>query len=145
MKSMGGGEAAKLATKTNWVRRAIGIAICFAPVALVLTSLTLGLLWPRESLLGVGLGAIGLLLAGFNLYLSVGRPLIYWWRHRSMEGYRFVSGFPGIGTLFVVASSIVGFSDWRAAALGIIALAVDTGGLPWFLVATWRDRSFWDA
>jgi hypothetical protein len=37
------------------------------------------------------------------------------------------------------------FGDWRMATIGLIALALDTGGLPWALIATWRDESFWDA
>lgn len=58
---------------------------------------------------------------------------------------RNVSGFPVIGTLLVTVGGLIGFGDWRAATLGLVASAFDTGGLPWFLIATWRDRSLWDA
>jgi hypothetical protein len=62
-----------------------------------------------------------------------------------MEGLRFISGIPVLGTLFVFASLLAGYGDRRAAAIGAIALALDLGGLPWFVIATWRDRSLWDA
>lgn len=131
--------------RSNYARRAVGIAACFAPVVLLLASLAVGLEWPRWSGLGIGLVAAGLLVAGLNLYLSVGRPALYAWRHGSTRGMRHVSGLPALGTFLVVAGGVVGFADWRSAAAGLVALALDTGGLPWFLLATWADRSLWDA
>jgi hypothetical protein len=44
----------------------------------------------------------------------------------------------------VLAGGIVGFGALSAVALGLAATLVDTGGSPWFLVATWRDQSLWD-
>jgi hypothetical protein len=61
-----------------------------------------------------------------------------------MAGYRHTSGLPLVGTGLVVIGGLVGLGDWVAAVLGLIALAIDTGGSVWFLVATWRDASFWD-
>jgi hypothetical protein len=52
---------------------------------------------------------------------------------------------PLLGTLLVVLGGLVGLADWRSAAVGLVALVLDIGGLPWFLLATWRDRSFWGA
>jgi hypothetical protein len=52
---------------------------------------------------------------------------------------------PLIGTFLVLFGGFFGFGDWRAATIGLVALACDTGGLPWALIATWRDQSFWDA
>jgi hypothetical protein len=62
-----------------------------------------------------------------------------------MEGYQFVSGAPLVGTLFVVAAGLLGFGNLPTAVVGLLALVLDTGGLPWFLAMTWHDRSFWDA
>jgi hypothetical protein len=99
---------------------------------------------PHESGVGRGLVAVGLLLAVLNTFLSVIRPTVYRWRRGSMEGFRNISGFPLVGTFLVVLAGFVGFGDWRVATAGLVALAFDFGGLPWLLIATWRDHSFWD-
>ncbi len=130
--------------RINYIRRTIGAAICLAPVVLLLASVVVGLAHPRESGLGVGLSLSGLLVGSCNLYLAVIRPSLYIWRHGSTEGLRNVSPLPLLGTLLVVTGEIVGFGDWRCAAVGMAALAIDFGGLPWFLVGTWNDRSLWD-
>jgi hypothetical protein len=88
---------------------------------------------------------VGLLVAVLNAYLSFGRPLLYSWRKGSLEGFQRVSGFPGIGTFLVVAAVIVGFGDEPTAWVALAASALDTGGLPWFLICTWRDRWLWDS
>ena len=62
-----------------------------------------------------------------------------------MDDFRNVSVFPMFGTVFVLVGGIVGFGALSAALLGIGAILVDTGGSFWLLVATWHDRSFWDA
>jgi hypothetical protein len=61
-----------------------------------------------------------------------------------MEGYRHVSGIPGLGTIFAILACAVGFGSDVAAMLALAALVLDTGGLPWFVWATWSDKSFWD-
>jgi hypothetical protein len=61
-----------------------------------------------------------------------------------MDGFRNVSGFPAIGNGLALIAGVVGFGDWRAASVGLFAVVFDLGGLPWFLVATWRDGSIWD-
>jgi len=88
---------------------------------------------------------LGLLLGTFNGYLWIVRPWLYRVRRGSMDGYRFVSGLPLFGTLCVVASGILGFGELPTALTGLGATAVDTGGLHWFLFATWRDETLWDA
>jgi len=61
-----------------------------------------------------------------------------------MEGYRFVSVVPlianGITALVVLTTP----GCRSVAAIAFLILIADTGGLPWFLVATWRDKSMWD-
>jgi hypothetical protein len=52
---------------------------------------------------------------------------------RKKEEYRWVSGLPVVGSLFV-AISLLSFwqSPWLLA-LGIFLILIDTGGLHWFL------------
>jgi hypothetical protein len=123
----------------------IGVSICFSPLILLLASVVVSIEYPRQSGLGLGLSVAGFLLAGLNFYLAVIRPSLYVWRHGSTGGLRNISGLPMVGTCLVVAGGIVGFCDWRAAVVGVVALVMDFGGLPWFLIATWHDESMWDA
>lgn len=54
----------------------------------------------------------------------------YVWRHDLTEGLRNVSALPLLGTLLVVTRGVMGFCDWRSAVVGLVALAIDFGGLP---------------
>lgn len=85
-----------------------------------------------------------LVVGGLNFYLSFIRGPIYRRRNGSLEGYKHVSGIPMIGSLLVVAGTVLGFGAAFCAGLGLLAVALDTGGTPWFLIATWKDSSFWD-
>jgi hypothetical protein len=62
-----------------------------------------------------------------------------------MEGYRFVSGIPAVGTLLLLIPGIVGFGATGTVVLLLAILLVDTGGLHWFVFMTWRDRGLWDS
>ena len=132
----------------NYRRRAVGVIVCFAPVVLFVVSLLSDLLSARESRLDIS-SVIGLIVGSFplpciNFYLAFIRPRLHIWRHGSLEGLRNVSGVPLLGTCLIVLGGVFGFGDWRSAAIGLVALALDTGGLPWIAIATWHDRSFWD-
>jgi hypothetical protein len=134
--------------KWNLRRRAVGAALCLSPVLLLLVSLVLGVASPGGSWLrpwgvaGIAIGCLPLPL--LNFYLAFVRPRAYQRRRGSLEGFRHVSGGPLLGTFLVVVSGVTAFGDWRAAAIGLTALALDTGGSPWFLIATWRDTGMWD-
>ncbi len=130
--------------RTNYRRRALGILVCFGPVGLVIASLAVGILFGRRPGTGLALAICALLVALLNAYLSFLRPLRYRRRHGSLEGLRHISVFAGIGTAFVLLAMLLGFGDAYAAGVALLATALDTGGLPWFLVATWSDRSLWD-
>jgi hypothetical protein len=50
-----------------------------------------------------------------------------------------------IGSLLVILAVASSFGYKPVAVLGLISLVGDTGGLPWFLVATWHDATSWVA
>jgi hypothetical protein len=92
--------------------------------------------------LAVMLGALA--LGGLNFYLSFVRAPIYRRAKGSLDGYKHVSGLPLLGSLLVVVGTVVAFGSGLCAALGLLAVAVDTGGSVWFLIATWKHSSLWD-
>jgi hypothetical protein len=79
-------------------------------------------------------------IGALNLYLSFIRPMIF----GSRSDYRNVSGVPVVGTLLVIVGTVLGFGSVLYAVLGLVVVAVDTGGSLWFLLSTWSDGSFWD-
>jgi uncharacterized RDD family membrane protein YckC len=118
----------------------------FSPLLLLLVSLIVGASQRRHAVFAaVGFITAGAVVAVLNFYLSFIRPRIYWSRHGSKDGYRFVSGMPIIGTVLTLLGAVFGFGAVGIAVVGIGAFALDTGGSGWFVVLTWRDRSFWDA
>lgn len=122
----------------------MGIVVCFAPVLLLLASVGFWFAGRGGGYAALSTAVVGLLFGVLNSYLSFVRPWRYRRRHGSMNGYRFVSGLPLFGTLSVVLAGLLGFGELPTAVVGLLALALDTGGSPWFLVQTWRDRGMWD-
>lgn len=131
--------------KYNYMRRGMGIVLCGLPVWLVMISIGLTLRHSKPDgttglvLLG-GAGAIALL----NLHLSYLRPWLYYRKQKSMDGYSYVSGIPGLGTVAVIAAVLFNFQHLLTGILAICILIADTGGLPWFLIMTWKDSSLWE-
>ena len=80
-----------------------------------------------------------------NFYLSCVRPALFRWRYGSLEQYRHVSGIPMVGTILVVVGGLLGFGSVVTASVGVVAMSLDTGSSTWFVLATWKDSSFWDA
>ena len=130
--------------RTNWMRRGLGVALCFGPVFLLLGSIGYWIVHRGTGFIALGGACGGLLLGLLNSYLTFIRPWRHHRRHGSMDGYRHVSGFPLVGTLMVTWAGAWGFGELPTAVVGLAASVLDTGGLPWFLVMTWRDRSMWD-
>jgi len=130
----------------NYLRRALGATLGFSPFLLLLVSLVFGFVrGQHSSVAAVAFMTGAVAIAGVNFYLSFVRPRLYRFRHDSMDGYRFVSGVPIIGSVLTIMGAIFGFGAIGLAILGIIAFALDTGGSGWFVIATWRDHSLWDA
>ena len=140
---MSGSEETRV--KWNSRRRAVGAVICLAPVLLFVASLVASQIAPRDSGMGIGLLVCAVPVALLNFHMSFVRPALYRWRRGSKEEYRHISGIPLFGNMLAVIGGVIGFGDWRAGTIGMFAVALDTGGLPWFLLTTWRDDSLWDA
>lgn len=130
--------------KINALRRGVGIVICFAPIILLIGSLAHSEAGESTEFLGLCLAVAALALGSLNAYLSFVRPFLYSRRQGSMEAYRHVSGLPVIGTVFVVVAGVAGFGQLPTTIVGLAAVIIDPGGLPWFLVSTWRDEALWD-
>ena len=124
------------------MRRFLGAIVCFGPVALS----TISLFVPPGKLSIVVLVMLlpALWLAVVNSQLAFVRP----WRHKrrfgDFAGYRHVSVIPVIGNVLVALAILQAMGSRSVAIVGLILLALDPGGLPWFLVFTWRDRSLWN-
>ena len=130
----------------NYGRRAIGVVLCLSPIAVLTASLVSGLAGKDTApFAGIWFVAPAAFVAVLNFYLSFVRGLLLRLRHGSLDRYRHVSGIPLIGSLLVLIAGIIGFGAVGTVLSCIVAVALDTGGLPWFLFSTWQDGSFWDS
>lgn len=84
-----------------------------------------------EELLKVGYGsfAFGALVTGVNFHLSFIRPVLYRLRGRECPH---VSGFPLLGSAFLVVSFFMLPSGEALRPLALLVALFDTGGLHWF-------------
>jgi len=131
--------------RINIVRRVIGSALCLIPLAFPILSITLNGVensgWFLASMVFSGLA---LLLGSFNFFLFFIRPLVHRMRGGKVEDYQFVSGLPVIGNLFALLAVALELGNVGVAIVGIVTAIIDTGGLPWFLLCTWKDQGLWD-
>lgn len=118
-------------------RRTVAVVIGLAPIALAVASLVVPPRPAASYVFGLLLG--GAAIAAFNVYLSFIRPRLYKRRHGTLDGYRFVSGAPMIGSALVVIAWASSMGSRSVAVSSLLILAVDTGGLPWFASALWKD------
>ena len=65
-------------------------------------------------------------------------------KNKTNEGYNFVSGLPVVGNLLAIAAILVAFGSIPIAVGGLLSFLLDTGGIPWFVFCTWKDRGLWD-
>ena len=94
--------------------------------------------WYHFAILGAGL-----FVTIINVYTSWIRPIIYKIRYGSYDGYKFVSGFPIVGTVIGIAALVLCGSNWLTIFAVLVIFTLDTGGLPWSIFSTWNDRSLW--
>jgi hypothetical protein len=71
------------------------------------------------------------LVACLNFSLSFIRPLYF--KIKKAE-YHFVSGLPGIGTIFLIFAGILLPKSLFLGYAALLIICLDTGGLPWFIV-----------
>ncbi|MGH8067286.1 MAG: hypothetical protein ACRERE_19035 [Candidatus Entotheonellia bacterium] len=96
------------------------------------------------SSVGYAAFALGALYSLVNFYLSFVRPYVLRALVSDQASVRNVSGIPLLGMLTVPALAFVPPSvGLSIACLGLIL--ADTGNVLWFVVAVWRDKSFWKA
>lgn len=139
--------------KPNYRRRAVAILLFLLPLGLVILSLICNRYYPHVRPFKAGsrpemgfarIAVLMMLLAIFiavcNLYIAFIRPALY--RHR--PDYRYVSGCPVIGTLFVILGAFYGFGRFLPGVLGLAAMLLDIMGPIWFLVGTLLNPSWLD-
>jgi hypothetical protein len=73
--------------------------------------------------------AVGAFVSILNFHLSFIRPLVCRLRHREC---RFISGFPLVGSLLLVASFFCFPSEHALRWAALIIALFDTGGIHWF-------------
>jgi len=134
----------------NYVRRTVGTILCFIPALVAIASLWVGLSgWVTPSTLaqlaGRGCVFVAAFVTAINLYLSVLRPSFFRRRHGPSVQYRGPSIIPVFGDILVVLGSLVSFGGVSIALIALLVVALNTGGLPWLLFATWRDSGLWDS
>ena len=126
-------------------KRFIGIVVAIVPfgIVLALTMTNWRILAGRLVYFGYVLFAIGGLISCVNFYLSFLRYPVHRLLGGTKEDYHWVSGFPLFGTLTIIAGlPFLPWSMWLSL-LTFVFLLIDTGGIPWFIIAVWRDDSFW--
>lgn len=92
----------------------------------------------------MALVVLGLIVATMNFFLSFIRPLCHLFLGGSKDDYRQASGAPLVGNVLVCLGLLAGFGAIVPTTIAGFATLIDTGGLPWFLAATWRSRDLWD-
>lgn len=130
--------------RMGWGWRVVFSAAAVVPIAVPVGSLVAAFVAPRNWFLGwcgIPFAAAAVLMAGYNWGLEL-RWRAHLRKHGSRDGFHYVSGIPVVGNLFAVLGAAVSWGDWRAAFLALVAVVIDAGGFPWFLIAMIRTRQF---
>jgi hypothetical protein len=131
--------------RPNYLRRSVGVLLCTSPVLLLIGSLaSYRTAWRHSSWVAMAIMLAAAFVGLLNGYLSFVRPVLYQRAHGDTNGLRHVSGAPMVGTLLVLVAGVLGFGSPVCALLGMLVMAIDTGGSIWLLWSTWGDSSFWD-
>jgi len=132
--------------RRNWLRRIIGVLICLSPLVYLLASLfhaTGKDAKPTFENLNFYIG--GAIFACINFYLTFIRATLWRLRRKSMDEWKNVSGLPTIGTFCIFVACYFSFGAFGSTLVGLVILILDTGGLPWIVIFTWKDTGLWDA
>lgn len=130
---------------TNALRRTFGVILCTLPLTLAAASIAAGVFSHAPLFRGISFITVAMMIAILNFYLSFGRPIINSFMNSPQVAYHYVSGLPVVGTTLVIVGLLFGFGAIGTATLAAFATALDTGGSVWFLLATWKDTTFWDS
>jgi len=128
------------------IRRVIGIVAGLAPVVLALAAFFIEKrpIYGIHNMIGRIIFGLGAFISLSNLYFSFLRYPLVILLGGEKENYRSTSGIPIFGNLAVLVGLwLCSPSVWLNAG-AIVAIAIDTGGLPWFIACVWKDKSFWD-
>ena len=88
--------------------------------------------------LGYGVFGLGAAVCCLNLYLSFLRmPLL----RLLGRPARWMSGFPGVGTILLVLASALLIDHPKLIAAALLLALIDPGGPAWFAIAMLRQRS----
>lgn len=129
--------------KRNYFKRALGVLLCCAVPIAFAASLVSGKT-NSDWLAGAWWLAPAVVLAAFNFYLAFIRSRLYRYRNGSLSGYKWASSIPILGTFALIPGVFAGWGAPGTAILGLLLYFLDLGGLPWFLIASWKDRLLWD-
>jgi hypothetical protein len=121
----------------------LGIGAAIGPIFVAIASL-LSPWGTGHAEFATNVALVGTSFVVINLWVTIPKPLLWRWRHGSMEGYRHVSVFPVIGTVLGITTCLIGFGHAVPALMALGIFLFDFGGSIVFVWATWRDRSFWD-
>jgi hypothetical protein len=126
------------------LKRFIGIVVAIIPfgIVLILSMVDWRLFAGKIAFLGYCLFAFGGLVSCINFYLSFLRYPLHRLRGGKKENYRWISGIPLLGILCVAGLVLLPKSFWFSL-LTFIFLLIDTAGIPWFVIAVWKDDSIW--
>ena len=75
---------------------------------------------------------VGGLVCALNFYLSFCRYALHRFRGGSRESYRWMSGFPLVGSLLVTLSIVKFYEVPWILTMALVLIAIDTGGIHWF-------------
>lgn len=78
--------------------------------------------------------SVGVFISVINFYLSYLRYPLHVIRGGGKDDYKWVSGFPLAGTLFIVLALVLdGLERPIILYVGLFALLIDTGGVIWLI------------
>ena len=104
--------------------------------AYICVSLNHWLAEKNMTMIALGLLILGGLICCLNFYLSFLRYPIHRIGGGKKHSYKWVSGFPLIGSLFVAISLFIYWQTTWIFVAAIILIAIDTGGIYWLLGTT---------
>lgn len=79
---------------------------------------------------------LGAFIVAINLYTSAFRKLLHDRLHPG-EPYRFVSGFPLVGTVFLGIAWLLSPAGSFPGYIALVLMLLDTGGPHWLIRAVW--------